>query len=245
MAGSLIGQITNGQYTKTAASQETTKSNTTTSTSKTADKKGTQYNEEMFLQLLVAEMQYQDPLEPTDNSQYVAQLASFSQIEAIQSVQSDMKTIQANSLVGNAVALNVDNEEIHGVVDFIRKDDDGELYASINGKEYPVSKIITVLDNNYYSDALMADAVAAEMKKLPSATEITLNDADKLTKVASLLSAMSERGKSLIDKDILAAYNKTLEKYAGLVKAKEDADKKNEEASKDEESQGTSSVEGV
>ena len=35
-----------------------------------------------FLSLLVTEMQYQDPLEPTDNSQYIAQMATFSQVEA-------------------------------------------------------------------------------------------------------------------------------------------------------------------
>ena len=32
---------------------------------------------EQFLQLMVAEMQNQDPLEPTDNSDYMAQLATF------------------------------------------------------------------------------------------------------------------------------------------------------------------------
>ena len=34
-----------------------------------------------FLSLLVTEMQYQDPLEPTDNSQYIAQMATFSQVD--------------------------------------------------------------------------------------------------------------------------------------------------------------------
>ena len=37
---------------------------------------------DQFLQLLCAEMQYQDPLEPTSNTEYVAQLATFSQMEA-------------------------------------------------------------------------------------------------------------------------------------------------------------------
>src|SRR5574344_947446 len=34
---------------------------------------------DQFLQLMVAEMQNQDPLEPTDNSSYMAQLATFTQ----------------------------------------------------------------------------------------------------------------------------------------------------------------------
>ena len=37
---------------------------------------------DQFLQLLCAEMQYQDPLEPTSNTDYVAQMATFSQLEA-------------------------------------------------------------------------------------------------------------------------------------------------------------------
>ena len=44
----LIGGVTNGQYKKTAESQEATKSNTTTSTSKTKDAKSTEYNQDMF-----------------------------------------------------------------------------------------------------------------------------------------------------------------------------------------------------
>ena len=63
-------------------------------------------DKEMFLKLLVAEMQYQDPLEPTSNTDYVKELASFSQIEAVQAVQDQMTTLKANSLVGKYVILN-------------------------------------------------------------------------------------------------------------------------------------------
>ena len=52
MAGTLVGNIVNGQYNKTAASTDATKTDNTTSTSKTAAKEGTQYNEEMFYSFL-------------------------------------------------------------------------------------------------------------------------------------------------------------------------------------------------
>ena len=53
------------------------------STSKTSNtKKSNTLNMENFLSLLVAEMQNQDPLEPTSNSDYMAQMATFSQVEA-------------------------------------------------------------------------------------------------------------------------------------------------------------------
>ena len=42
-----------------------------------SDTAGGKLDKDAFLQLLVAQMKYQDPLEPTDNTQYVSQLASF------------------------------------------------------------------------------------------------------------------------------------------------------------------------
>jgi flagellar basal-body rod modification protein FlgD len=51
----------------------------TTTTSKSADK-------DMFLQLLVAQMKYQDPMNPTDSGQFLAQSAQFTALEKMQDV---------------------------------------------------------------------------------------------------------------------------------------------------------------
>ena len=52
----------------------------------TSAKKATKSNSGMdkdaFLQLLVAQMKYQDPLEPTSNAEYISQYATFSQVRA-------------------------------------------------------------------------------------------------------------------------------------------------------------------
>lgn len=54
-------------------------------------------NDEMdkdaFLKLLVTQLQYQDPLEPTDNTEFVAQLAQFSSLEGINNLNSSMEGI--------------------------------------------------------------------------------------------------------------------------------------------------------
>lgn len=70
---------------------------------------------QLFLKLLVAEVQYQDPLEPTDTSTFVTQLTQLTQTESLQSMQSQlstqssimdsMQTMQLGSQVGSSVMV--------------------------------------------------------------------------------------------------------------------------------------------
>ncbi len=225
MAEPLIGSVVNGAYKKTAASQDATKANTNISTSKTAETKDGGYTEEMFMKLLVAEMQYQDPLEPTDNSQYVAQLASFTQIEAIQAVQADMKNIQGNSMVGKMVALiDDDNVEIHGRVDYVRTDDDGQLLASVNNKEYPVEKIKSIMDETYYNAVLVADTILADISQLPTKDLLTLGDEEDVVKVATMINSLDAYTKGFLGKDVTEYVQSLVDKIAELKKTKQEAE---------------------
>jgi len=70
-------------------------------------------DKEMFLQLLVAQMRYQDPMNPTDSSQFLAQSAQFTALEKMQDVAD--KTAQlfqaqvsfgASGLIGKTVSWN-------------------------------------------------------------------------------------------------------------------------------------------
>lgn len=47
-------------------------------------------NEQMFLQLLVAQIKNQDPLNPTDSVQFVSQLAQFSELEQVIAIRGDL-----------------------------------------------------------------------------------------------------------------------------------------------------------
>src|SRR5262245_65056160 len=60
-----------------------------------------------FLQLMIAEMKYQDPTNPTDTSQYMSQFAQFSTVEQgiqtnnkLDSLLSSQALAQADSLIG-------------------------------------------------------------------------------------------------------------------------------------------------
>ena len=49
-------------------------------------------NEQMFLQLLVAQLKNQDPMNPTDSTQFVSQLAQFSELEQVIGIRGDIET---------------------------------------------------------------------------------------------------------------------------------------------------------
>ncbi len=51
---------------------------------------GSAPSEQMFLQLLVAQIKNQDPTSPSDPSQFVAQLAQFSQLEQVIAIRQDV-----------------------------------------------------------------------------------------------------------------------------------------------------------
>ena len=69
-------------------------------------------DKDAFLQLLVTQMQYQDPLDPQDNSEYIAQLAQFSSLEQMTNVYSSLadvaklvSNIDTSVLVGQLSAM--------------------------------------------------------------------------------------------------------------------------------------------
>jgi flagellar basal-body rod modification protein FlgD len=61
---------------------------------------------ETFLQLLVAQIRNQDPLSPADGTQFLAQLAQFSQLEQLVGLRSDLNQIAAGATSDSASAAS-------------------------------------------------------------------------------------------------------------------------------------------
>ncbi len=80
--------------------------------------KGNDLGKNEFLELLVAQMNNQNPLEPQENGEFIGQLAQFSTVEGVEKLNSSMETIlsgyqssqalQASSLVGRKVIVPAD-----------------------------------------------------------------------------------------------------------------------------------------
>lgn len=62
-------------------------------------KKNDDLGKEAFLQLLVTQLQHQDPLNPQDNSSYIAELAQFSSLEQMTNVVKSLEDM--SKIVGN------------------------------------------------------------------------------------------------------------------------------------------------
>jgi flagellar basal-body rod modification protein FlgD len=115
-------------------------SQTATTTARSGDTLG----KDAFLQLLVTQLQYQDPLDPQDNSEYVAQLAQFSALEQMTNVAESMDAVASvvNNL--NTTALV---GQLSGMIDRNVKwtesetatDSDGNAIVDANGNAKTVS----------------------------------------------------------------------------------------------------------
>ena len=110
-------------------------------------------DKEAFLQLLVAQMKYQDPLEPTSNTEYIAQYAQFSQVEQMQNMSNSMDLQRASSLLGKEVYIKTttssgDTKLVQGKVDYVSYENNkANLY--INEKKYAIEDLDSVVDTDY------------------------------------------------------------------------------------------------
>lgn len=95
-----------------------TTSTTTGITAQSASAAASVVGKDDFLKLLVAQLQNQDPLSPMDGTEFTAQLAQFSSLEYLQSIngglsdlnsaQSTLHNSQAVSLIGKTVLFEGD-----------------------------------------------------------------------------------------------------------------------------------------
>lgn len=137
------------------------------------DKKSTNdvTDSNMFLKLMLKQMEQQDPTEPTDNSQWLAQMAQYSTLEAMNNLNSSFGDVsnklsslndsinssniisQTLSLVGKDVTVSVpvlndqgkvtSYQDVKGTVDEVSFDN-GAGKINVNGKTYSISDISSI-----------------------------------------------------------------------------------------------------
>jgi flagellar basal-body rod modification protein FlgD len=104
-----------------------------------------------FLNLLVAQMTSQDPLNPTNSQDLLSQMTQFSTLNANTALQGDMAQMQvgqlfsvANSLLCKQVLLQVDpNTTAQGVVTGIDSSTNSPQVI-VNGQSYTLDQVLSV-----------------------------------------------------------------------------------------------------
>lgn len=86
----------------------------TSSSSTSTGLGGSAPTEQMFLQLLVAQMKYQDPMNPTDSTQFVSQLAQFSDLEQTIAIRKDTDTLAGTSSTTTSSSSGADTSGSSG-----------------------------------------------------------------------------------------------------------------------------------
>ncbi len=179
-----------------------------------------------FLQLLVAQMQYQDPLEPTSNTEYISQYATFSELEEMQNVSSSMDLSRASSLVGYNVVIATTNSStgvtsyVNGNVDYV-KYENGEALLSVGGSLYGLDEVYSVSDTAYLEAYDLASTFVKEIADLPDLEDLTLDDEETVTLLNSVYSAMTSYQQSFLSSDTVSLLSEYVNKIAELNEANE------------------------
>ena len=102
-------------------------------------------NQTDFLKLLVAQIQFQDPMNPQSNTDMAAQLAQFTSLQQATQSSSSLAMIQANSLVGSTVTVQVDSTHppVTGVVQGVVFNN-GTPQITIGGTNYNLNQVTSV-----------------------------------------------------------------------------------------------------
>ena len=100
-----------------------------------------------FLRLLIAQMKNQDPTNPTDPTQYMAQLASFSNVEQTMQINTKLQALLSSSALSQA----------DGLIGRTVSTADGSITGKVTGFTTAQGKPIAILEDG--TRLLISDGV--------------------------------------------------------------------------------------
>jgi len=105
-----------------------------------------------FMKLLLAQLRYQDPMQPKDDTQFITQLAQFNTLEQMQSINEAMQAVrvssemmQGSNLIGKQVQAitPTDQQTVSGAVTAVRLVG-GQVILTIGNKNVLLSQVVSV-----------------------------------------------------------------------------------------------------
>ena len=198
---SLVAGVEDGKVIESASQSSLEKANSTG------------MDKDAFLQLLVAQMKYQDPLQPTSNTEYISQYAQFSQVEQMQSMSASMDLQRASELVGKEVYVKTtttsgETKYVQGKVDYVVYENN-KAYLSINESLYSIDDLDTVHDPAYLKAYEKATDLVERINKLPGINALHISNGNEVDELNRIYDEMSDYEKTFVAKekvDVLKSY---------------------------------------
>ena len=106
-----------------------------------------QLSQQQFLNLLVAELQNQDPLSPQDDKQFLAEMAQFSTVQGVTQLGNSIEQLQAAALIGKTVDAMASSggtqSAVSGVVQAVQFKQDG-VHLTVNGNDVTLDQVVQI-----------------------------------------------------------------------------------------------------
>lgn len=121
----------------------------TNASSKVSREPNDRLGKDAFLQLLIAQMKYQDPLNPMDDKEFISQMAQFSSLEQMNNLNSTMSNAQSFDLIGKKVDAVIYNEqtgvsrEVSGLVESVEVVS-GKAILRVDGHDVNLDDVVKV-----------------------------------------------------------------------------------------------------
>lgn len=213
-----VQEVVNGQFVESQTAASLAKEN--------IKKANSGMDKDAFLQLLVAQMKYQDPLEPTSNTEYISQFATFSSLEQMQNMSATLELSRASTLVGQTVLMKVTDSsgrttQVQGNVDFVVYENN-KAYLSIAGELYSLDDLDKVADKKYLDGYAKAAEFLSIYKKLPEIGMLSDADRDNVEKLEEILKSMDEYELSFLTDDYIEGAEAYIKKMKDIIPAEDD-----------------------
>ena len=118
-------------------------------------------DKDAFLNLLVTELRYQDPLDPLKDRDFIAQMAQFSTLEQMQNLYKVGELQQATAMIGRSILAEqyTDTgfpEMVYGRVSGVRSVGGNTLLLLDTGREVKADELLSVMDDKGVEQYLKA-----------------------------------------------------------------------------------------
>lgn len=133
---------------------------------------GSDLSKDAFLRLLTTQLRYQNPLEPTNDKEFLAQMAQFTALEQMNNLNSAFQMNRASAMINKNIEAEIKNEEsgeitkVEGkvIAVSVKENKPYLVVQELNGKqrEVPLDSVKTVSDGT----TLDAEVLSKQLERL-------------------------------------------------------------------------------